>query len=84
MNFYRRRPLALAVSLCLLAAAAVAFLPGAVKLAVMAASVIMIPITLVFLRRRMKDNSRSAPYIVLTAAMMLAVMLTVIFILKQN
>ncbi len=52
MNFYRRRPLALAISLCIAVSAAAAFVPGAVKIAFMALAVVLSPIIIALLNRR--------------------------------
>lgn len=69
MNFYRRRPLALVISLCLVLSAAAAFMPGAVKLVLAALTVILVPIVMTAVRRRMGFSPSVTPY-VFTAAVL--------------
>ena len=52
MNFYRRRPLTLAISLCLPVSAAMAFVPGAFKLVLILLTVVFTVSAIIYLRRR--------------------------------
>ena len=76
MNFYRRRPLALAISICLLASAAAAFLPGFVKLVLMALIAVCVPISALAVKRAKGFMPSVMPMVFISAALSLAVLLT--------
>lgn len=79
MNFYRRRPLALAISLCMTASAAAAFLSGTAILLLMAGVVLSVPVAAVILRRRRIRsvcNLASVPFTVLCGALTVTFLLT--------
>ncbi len=79
MNFYRRRPLALAISLCIAVSAAAAFVPGAIKIAFMALAVILSPIIITFLKRRQVKRIcglSSAPFVLICVSLILCFLLT--------
>ncbi len=76
MNFYRRRPLALAISICLLASAAAAFLPGTVKIALIAAAVLGICAAGVILRRKLGFIPKAYPYAVVASVITVECLIT--------
>lgn len=79
MNFYRRRPLAAAISLCIAVSAAAAFLPATAKLAVIAAVLTAVIVLPLILRRREKlslFNIPAAVFVILCGALILCILLT--------
>ncbi len=79
MNFFRRRPLVLAISLGIIAASAAAFLPAVWKLMLMALTVLAVPAVVLILRRF--DIYRicsvpSLPFMILFAVVTLCLLLT--------
>ena len=79
MNFYRRRPLALAISLCIAASAASVFMPGVIKIAFMALAIILSPIIITLLKRRQVKRVcglASASFVLICASLILCFLLT--------
>ncbi|MBE6612669.1 MAG: hypothetical protein E7632_09265 [Ruminococcaceae bacterium] len=79
MNFLRRRPLAFAISIGMLAAAAGFFLPGPWKLLPALLSIAAIFVVTAILRRRDVDeicNMPATPFLILTAVIVCCMMLT--------
>ena len=79
MNFYRRRPLALIISLCILVSAAGCFLHGITKLILLAVIPAAAPVVITVLRRHgVTDicNLAPMPFVIITAALMMSMTLT--------
>ncbi|MBQ8552257.1 MAG: ComEC/Rec2 family competence protein [Clostridia bacterium] len=79
MNFYRRRPLAAAISLCIAVSAAAAFLTALPKLILIAAVILAVPIAILILRRRGTVricNLAPTVFVFITAAITLCMLLT--------
>lgn len=76
MNFYRRRPLALAITICLLLSAAVAFFTGVLKIILVFVLLIGVPAGILLARRVLGFTPFVTPYIFLTAALTLGCLLT--------
>lgn len=79
MNFYRRRPFALAISLCLAVSAAVLLLPGVFKIIL----ALVIPIVAFVIIRLLKHfgvtgicNLDSVPFVLVTSALSMCLLLT--------
>ncbi len=78
MNFYRRRPLALIITICVLAAAAVYFLPGYLKVAFIALSALAAPTAVWLLKRRGVTsvcNTSAAAFVIISAALVMVLTL---------
>ncbi len=72
MNFYRHRPLALIITICVLASAAVYFLPGHLKVAFIALIAVLAPISVSVLKRcgvKVVCNISPAPFIFICATL---------------
>ncbi len=79
MNFYRRRPLASAISLCIAVSAAAAFLGKAAKLVLIAAVLAAIFVMPFIFRRREKHllfNIPSAVFVIMCGALALCMLLS--------
>jgi len=76
MNFYRRRPLAMAISICLLASAAAAFLPGAFKLTLILLICVGTPLAAFVLKRKFGFIPKAYPYAAVAAVLAAASLLT--------
>ena len=81
MNFYRRRPLALIITICVLAAATIYFIPGYLKLAFILLCAALAPTVAFILKRRGITSicNLSATSFVLICAVLMVVMALISF-----
>ncbi len=78
MNFYRRRPLALIITICVSAAVAVFFLPAYLKVAFIALTALAAPITAWLLKRRGVTsvcNMSATAFVIISAAFIMVLIL---------
>ena len=78
MNFYRRRPLALIVTICVLAAAAVYFLSAPLKITFIVLTALSAPIIVSLLKRlgvKSVCNLSATPFVIISAAFIMVLAL---------